>query len=338
MKPLYFLLILLLATNTLLAQRKDRIQIDNNTQKKEITITANGKPFTTLLYSDTLYKPFLFPIYSPHGQVITRGYPLATRKGEPTDHPHHTGLWFNYENLNGLDFWNNSYAIAAAKKDKYGSIKTDSILSVSSGREGTILMISNWVNNSREVLLKELTTFAFTAYPDYYIIDRVALLTAVQDIAFTDTKDGLIGLRVAKELELPYHTTKPVRDPKALPDTSVHGSYINSEGKKDEDVWGVRARWCMLYGPKDGDEISIAILDHPENIGYPTYWHARSYGLFAANPFGQKVYSEGKEELNFKLQKGQQVTLRYRIIVASTKERLSNETIEKAARAFSRDR
>lgn len=340
MKYRYALLFVALSFtgSRLLAQRRERIAIENNTQKREIAITVKGKPFTTLLYSDTLYKPFLFPIYSPAGHLVTRGYPLATRAGDPTDHPHHTGLWFNYENLNGLDFWNNSYAIPAAKKSKYGAIKTDSILFVAGGKKGRIEMISNWINNNREVLLKEFTTFTFTAYGDEYIIDRTALLTAAQDVSFTDTKDGLIGLRVARELELPYHTTKPARDPNALPDTSVHGSYINSEGKKDEDVWGVRARWCLLFGPIDGEEASIAILDHPDNIGYPTYWHARSYGLFAANPFGQKVYSEGKEALNFKLQKGQQVTLRYRIIIASGKERLSNNAIEKAAKDFSRER
>jgi len=47
----------------------------------------------------------------------------------------------------------------------------------------------------------------------------------------------------------------------------------------------------MLYGKKGNDSISIAIIDHPKNIGYPTYGMPEVYGLFAANPFRTKRYS-----------------------------------------------
>lgn len=80
--------------------------------------------------------------------------------------------------------------------------------------------------------------------------------------------------------------------------------------------------------------ISIAIIDHPKNINYPTYWHARGYGLFAANPLGAKVFSNGKQTLNYKLTKGQSVTFRYRIVVAGGKERLSNDALDKLADEF----
>src|SRR5258708_315638 len=104
------------------------IQIVSDPSHQKETVTAGGAPFTTFFYPDTLEKPVLYPIYAPDGQLVTRGFPLAPRAGEPVDHPHHLGLWFDYENVNGLDFWNNSYAIAAAKKSRYGWIRTDSIL------------------------------------------------------------------------------------------------------------------------------------------------------------------------------------------------------------------
>ncbi len=139
-----------------------------------------------------------------------------------------------------------------------------------------------------------------------------------------DVKDGMLGLRVAHELELPVKTTKEYKDDKgnvtkvpAVKDASVTGNYITSSGKEGDAAWGTRGNWCMLNGTRGGEPVSIMMIDHPKNPGYPTYWHARNYGLFALNPLGQKVFSEGKETLNFKLAKGQKVTFRYRVAIAS---------------------
>ncbi|NEQ54871.1 MAG: hypothetical protein F6K11_32900, partial [Leptolyngbya sp. SIO3F4] len=93
--------------------------------------------------------------------------------------------------------------------------------------------------------------------------------------------------------------------------------YVSSEGVEGVDVWGKRADWVNLTSSIGAEQISLVILDHPKNVGYPTYWHARGYGLFAANPLGQKVFSKGEEELKFKLAAGEEVTFRHRIIVAS---------------------
>jgi len=80
------------------------IEVEPVNGERKVNITADGKPFTAFIYSDTLEKSFLYPIYAPDGQLITRGFPFAPRKDEPTDHPHHTGLWLNYESVNGFDF------------------------------------------------------------------------------------------------------------------------------------------------------------------------------------------------------------------------------------------
>ena len=156
-----------------------------------------------------------------------------------------------------------------------------------------------------------------------------------------DIKDGMLGLRVAHELELPSKEKKEFKDDKgnvtivdASADTTPNGNYITSEGITGDDVWATRAQWCMLYGKMGDDTESIVIIDHPGNPGYPTYWHARGYGLFAANPLGQKVFSKGKETMNFSLKQGQSITFRYRIVIASGKEKLSNEAIRLLAGDF----
>ena len=151
----------------------------------------------------------------------------------------------------------------------------------------------------------------------------------------------MLGLRVAHELELPSDEKKEFKDDKGnvtiiegSADGAPSGNYITSEGKEGDAAWGTRAQWCMLYGKQGDDTTSIVIIDHPRNVGYPTYWHARGYGLFAANPLGQKVFSNGKETLNFALKQGQSVTFRYRIVIASGKQRLSNEEISLVAGDF----
>ena len=325
------------------AQKKSTVLLTVDKQKQEVNITVDNKPFTTFLFSDTLYKPVLYPVYSPNGQLVTRGYPLVPREGEPVDHPHHQGIWFNYENVNGLDFWNNSFAIAAEKKASYGSIKNTQIVTVKSGENGELQTTADWIDYKKNVLLKEATTFIFSAKGNERIIDRVTTLTAEQDVTFNDAKDGLLGLRVTKELQIPTLETKKFTDDKgiittvkAVKDATINGTYLTSEGKEGDSAWATRGNWCLLYGKKNNELISIAIIDHPKNIGYPTYWHARGYGLFAANPLGAKVFSNGKETLNYKLNKGQSVTFRYRIVIAGGSERLSNEKLNALAKKFSR--
>ncbi len=326
------------------AQKKQTVQLTDDKQKQEIIVTINGNPFTTLMYNDTLYKPILYPVYSPGQQLITRGFPLAPREGEPTDHPHHQGIWFNYENVNGLDFWNNSYAIATSKKSSYGSIKTTKIISVKSGKKASIKMSSNWIDHNSSVLLEEQTTYFFSGNNDERVIDRITTLTALKDVVFNDAKDGMLGMRVTKELQIPTMETKKFTDDKgivttvkAIKDPSINGNYITSEGKEGDSAWATRGNWCLLYGKKNNELISIAMIDHPKNIGYPTYWHARGYGLFAANPLGQKIFSNGKESLQFTLKKGESSTFRYRIVIAGGKERLSKEKLDKVAKDFANE-
>lgn len=338
MKKIFFIsLIINCCINTYLHAQIEIVKKSNH----EIEVLANKKPFTAFFYPDSLPKPILFPIYAADGEIITRGYPIATRANEPTDHPHHNGLWLNYESVNGLDFWNNSYAIPADKKNQYGSIKTDSILETKSGNTGVLKYSASWTDQQKNVLLKEITSYFFSAKDNLRVIDRATTLTAQQDVSMPDVKDGFLGLRVAHELELPSKEDREFTDVhgnvtkiKASDDKLVSGNYITSEGKQGDDAWGTRARWCMLYGKKGNDTISIAIIDHPDNVGYPTYWHARGYGLFAANPLGQKVFSNGKQELNFKLVKGQSATFRYRIVINSGKQRLTNDEVNKLADEF----
>lgn len=321
-------------------KEKDIITVKKDPQQNKVEILANGQKFTEFIYPDSMEKPVLYPIYASDGELITRGFPIAPREHDPVDHPHHIGLWLNYENVNGLDFWNNSFAIPADKKNKYGWIKTNKIVEMKDGKTGVLTYAASWQNQQKEELLQEKTSFFFSAEGSLRIIDRITTLTASRDVSFPDVKDGMLGLRVAHELELPSKDNKEFIDNKGNVTTVkpsndlVTGNYVTGNNKQGDSAWGTRSPWCMLYGKKGADTISIAIIDHPGNVGYPTYWHARGYGLFAANPLGQKVFSNGKEQLNYSLPKGQSVTFRYRVIINAGKDRLSVEEIKKLTDQF----
>ena len=308
------------------AQQQKGWAIVPRPEQKQVDILYNGKLMTAYCYYDSIRKPFLFPINTVDGVTVTRGYPLQPRTGDRTDHPHHTGLWMNYESVNGLDFWNNSTAIAPERRSLYGTIRHDRLLIQKATRDqATLVVAANWHRPDGKVLLRESTTFLFRIQGNQFLIDRIATLTA-QDttVFFKDVKDGFLAIRVARELEMPSREKSDFVDAQgnittvpALGNEQVSGMYYNSEGASGDSVWGTKGRWAMLQGRKDGRRITVGIFDHPANPGYPAYWHARGYGLFSLNPLGRKVFSNGKEELNFIMKPGETSRFHYRILIAS---------------------
>ena len=337
-----FLVVALLfaATSSLHAQN-NAVKLVRDKTNPAVHVTINGKHFTDFFFPDTIAKPVLYPIKAPNGTVITRGFPMNPIAGEPTDHPHHLGLWFNYGDVNGLDFWNNSYDIPADKKNLYGTVKFGKITSMQSGATGKLSYDAIWHDQSGKTHLTEQTGFEFSEINGVWVIDRTTTLTAAIPVVMKDNKEGVLGLRMAHELQIPAKTTKKFVDAngiettiKAVTDTIANGNYINSNGVQGEDVWSRKASWCMMYAKMKTDSISILIIDHPKNIGYPTYWHARGYGLFAANPLGDKVFTNGKAERNLSLKAGESVTFRYRVAIAAGKTALPNSGITQLQNDF----
>lgn len=310
------------------AQAANRVDVVVHDSTRRVDVLVDGRPFTSYIYPTTVKKPVLYPIVSSSGIVVTRGYPLEPRAGERVDHPHQIGLWFTYGDVNGLDFWNNSDAIPAANAPKMGTIVHRTLRKVESGQgSGVLEVTTDWVDYQGKALLREDTRFVFSARRNVRAIDRITTLTALDEpVSFTDNKEGLFGMRVARWLEQPSTTPEVFTDASGratsvpvLNNEGVTGMYRSSEGLVGDSVWGTRARWTMLTGETDHHAVTLVILDHPKNVGFPTYWHARGYGLFAANNLGQKAMSNGKEELDFKLAPKQSVTFRHRLLLLDGK-------------------
>jgi hypothetical protein len=274
--------------------------------------------------------------------MVTRGFPLEPRPGEPTDHPHHVGLWLTYENVNGLDFWNNSYAIPLEKKSQYGWIKTDSILELTSGKTGILRYHASWVNQQNQTLMEEYTRFEFSGTDDQErIIDRITELKADTDILFADAKDGMLGLRLTRELQIPSAQDRNFSDEKGntsvvKKDSYSNGDYLTSEGKRGDSAWSTRGKWCKVFGKIKDDSVSITIFDHADNPDYPTFWHARGYGLFAANPLGEKIFTNGRISLNLKIKKGEKIIFRFRILIQNGKSTCTSRYLNQMADSFNK--
>ena len=303
-----------------------RVDVIAREADRRVDVTVDGKPFTSYIWPTTLKKPTLYPLRAASGVLVTRGWPLEPRPGERVDHPHQVGLWFDHGDVNGLDFWNNSDAVPTERGEKMGTVLHRAVRRAQSGSgEGTLDVTAEWVDHQGKPLLREDTRFVFRAAPGLRAVDRITTLTATGGpVTFTDNKEGLIGMRVTRALEQPSKTPEVFTDASGhattvpmLNNDGVTGHYRSSESLEGDSVWGTRGRWTMLAGVVEGEPVTLAILDHPMNVGFPTYWHARGYGLFAANPLGEKVFSNGKSELNFKLAPGQSTTFRHRILILS---------------------
>ena len=295
------------------------IEISQAGAEPHIEIRAGGAPFATYRWDPELSKPVLFPVHAPTGVAITRGYPIDPGPDDSTDHPHHTGLWMNYGDVAGLDFWGN--AGAYGKKDgivqaasrlltasNKGRIEHRKVRGMDSGKGRAKLSVTAaWLNPDGDPLLHESTDYVFHAAADRRAIDRVAVLSAVgRAVPMPDNKEGFFAVRLGPALE---EASKK--------NSKGTGLYRSSEGLEGKAVWGTRARWVMLTGKLAGKPITVAVLDHPKNPGHPTYWHARGYGLFAANPLGQKALSKGKEELGFQVKPGAPARFAYRVVILS---------------------
>jgi hypothetical protein len=320
-----------------------RVQVVPDEAGRRVEVVVDGKPFTAYVYPATLKKPSLFPIRTAKGTLVTRGFPLEPRPNERVDHPHHVGLWLNHGNVNGLDFWNNSDALPAAQAPKMGTIVHRRVVEAKGGADrGELAVEADWVKPDGGVLLREQTRYVFRGGPDSRAIDRTTTLTAAgEQVVFRDSKEGFLGMRVARELEQPSNRPEVYTDasgkpaPRAVNNTGVTGQYVSSEGLKGDAVWSTRGRWVLLGGTVGSEAVTLAILDHPSNPGYPTHWHARGYGLFAANPLGDKEFGAGKKEFNLTLEPGQSVTFTYRVLVLSGAA--TPEKIDEASRAFAQE-
>ncbi len=291
-----------------------------------IDVTIGGKLFTTYYFASTVAKAYLMPLQTASGAVISRPFPVgnevssADRK-TPSFEPHQRPLYFAHGDINGLDFW----AEAAFQKyyrnhshHAYGHMSSPKIEEIHSGPEsGRIRATFSLDGPGNEVVGEETQTFIFKGDDRTRTIDCDFRLRADHGpIVMGDTKEGTFGIRLGPDLSAP------------------RGHMINSHGAEGEpQIWGKPADWVNYYGTVSGHDVGIVVFDHPKSFRHPTTWHARAYGLLAANPFGLREFTKDPDkDGSWTIPEGKSLEFRYRVLIYDGQ--LSPEQINRAYQEY----
>ena len=271
----------------------------------KLRVMLDGELFAEYRYSGYA-KPVIYPLIGPGGVRMTRDYPMVPNvAGEPHDHDHHKSMWFTHGDVNGVDFW--------TEGENCGRIVQKGQARVDSWNDGATISTKNQWHDSQGAVVcsdrRRVTFWTSQATGSARFVDwEVTLHASAGDVTFGDTKEGTMGIRMRPELQL---VPTPETSVPAMP-----GQAMNSEGITGAAIWGKRARWIDYWGQVGGRTLGIAMLDHPANPRHPTWWHARDYGLVAANPFGRHDFEQGPAgQGDWTIPANESRTLRYRFVL-----------------------
>ena len=275
-----------------------------------IDVSIDGQPFTTYYFDPAIAKAYLQPLRDAHGTVVTRGFPVGETIPPGHEHdsslePHQRPLYFAHGDIDGYDFWGEEafekYYGREAGKSKYGRMAIRKVNEMRGGPEaGVIRATFDLLGPDHKAFAIETQQYTFRGDKETRVIDCAFAIQSNRDaVKMGDTKEGTFAIRVAPELEAP------------------RGHMVSSDGGEGEpQIWGKRANWVDYDGVIDGQALGIAIFDSPKSFRHPTYWHARGYGLFAANPFGIREFTrDPAQDGSYTIPAGQSLKFRYRVLI-----------------------
>jgi hypothetical protein len=297
-----FTLSCLLAFGLALPSAAASVELRQNGDRIDVLI--GGRPFTTYYFGPADAKPYLFPLRSAKGTIVTRTFPMVTNvPGEDHDEPHQRAMYFAHGDVNGYDFWGEAAfpRWSSHPASTFGRTVFRKLDEMRAGAEsGTVEAEFDLVTSEGQVIAAESQAYSFKGDEHSRIIDcEFTIFANHGPVKMGDTKEGTFAIRVVKALDSPP------------------GRMVNSNGAVGEKaVWGKRADWVDFDGTVAGEEVGIAVFDNPKNFRHPTYWHARHYGLLAANPFGLKEFTHDRhQDGSYTIPARQSLALRYRVLI-----------------------
>ncbi len=271
---------------------------------KNAEIKIAGQLFTRYDTTTGPNKPYFYPIQAFGGKHLTRRWPLEDVGHEEKDHPHHRGLWFTHGEMNGIDFWTEAaskpeHLVGKTVNTGYSTLESGAVY----GKLGTR---TDWVAPDGKTIAQDTREIVVTPLGESIVLDFSITVTAVGGpLHWGDTKEGTFALRVPEIMKA---------------EKEGQGRLESAEGLKNAAVWGKPSPWHDYWGPIEtgGETFGIAIFDSPANPRYPTTWHSRTYGLYAANPFGLHDFDSTKKTDrhagDLTTPEGKSVTFRYRVL------------------------
>lgn len=283
------------------AQLNAQIEFEN-VAGDHVAITIDGQSFSSFFYGPAHTKPFLWPLRTASGLIVTRRWPVENAESDSKDHPHHRGLFMGFGEINDVNFWETEpESTPSGDNPKVkGTVALKSVGDMKPGKKsGSIAMTFNWQTPDKTVFIEEERVLTFSGDKETRVVDVDSTFHAKTDLKFGDTKEGFFAIRVADSIA-----------------GKNGGIMTNSEGAQTEkNVWGKRADWVDYDGTVDGQKVGIVIFDNPANLRHPPRWHSRDYGLFAVNPFGAKEFDKTATDGGYTMKRGDQLRFRYRVII-----------------------
>jgi Family of unknown function (DUF6807) len=267
-----------------------------------VDIGIGGRPFTTFFFDPSVAKPYFHPLRSAEGTIVTRGFPIVDDiRGEDRDEPHQRPMYFAHGDINGFDFWGEAAypKWSGHSASTFGRTVLQS-LDARGGDEAGVLQAVFDLVAPTGVLGREIQSYRFSGDAETRIIDcQFGIAATERPLVIGDTKEGTFAIRVVKALDSPP------------------GHMVNADNAIGEkQIWGKQSRWVDYYGRVGDEEVGIAVLDHPDNLRSPAYWHARAYGLLAANPFGISYFTRNRRNSGaYTIPVGGSLVLRYRVVI-----------------------
>jgi hypothetical protein len=273
-------------------------QVKIQVEPEQISVNINGRPFTALHKGKAANKPFLYPLMTASGKRVTRGFPMEAIDGEATDHPHQRGMWLGFEHLSGMNIWEND---PDDPHPHMGTIQFQNVVETHDGdKSGGFTIAAQWIDQDGQPIIDETLTLTFYAEPRQNRMYDVDLrLKDIKLATFEDSRDGLIGFRFAT----PF-------------DEEHGGKVVNAEGVQGANqIEGSQSHWVDWQAELDGEKVGVAVMDFPANHHSPTSWRSMPFGLLFANPFAQRYYDKSREDGSMSLQPGDELRLRYRVLI-----------------------
>lgn len=275
---------------------------------KQIDVSIDGRPFTTYYFDPAVTKPYLMPLRTASGIIVTRNFPVGNDASQGDSkasafEPHQRPLFFGFGDLDGLNFWAEQVfdRYYPDLDQPYGHMLLKRIEEAASDGPAAKIRARFTLNDpSNRVIAEETQSFTFRGDSRTRTIDcEFVLYATAGPLVIGDTKEGTFAIRVAPELSSPLGRM-----------TSSNGA----EGEKA--IWGKTADWVDYSGTISGQLVGIAVFDSTKSFRHPTTWHARAYGLLAANPFGLREFTaDPSKEGGWTVPEGGSISFRYRVFI-----------------------
>jgi hypothetical protein len=275
------------------ARRARRVEFETAADRLEVLI--GSRPAASYVFKDArILRPYFAHVRAPGGIPVTRAHP--PRPGvDAEDHAEmHPGIWLAFGSLGGADFWRNR-----------GRVEHARFVEAPEGGdgEGRFAVVNRYLDGDRLVCEEECRVRVLAGREGFVLAIDSSFRSEAADLVFGDQQEMGFGVRLATPLTV-----------------KAGGRIIDSEGRAGEKaIWGREAAWCAADGVFDGRRAGVALFPHPENFRRSRF-HARDYGLLAANPFGVKDFGAGDESV-VTVKRGEPLRLRFAAFVYAVDEK-----------------